>query len=96
MSCHGFLRNKNPVVVLKCPKRILESYFSKEFTLFYCNTNNLEKLKIEVKDRIHAEYAENYDKVMACINRTTPTSNTLSNMAVNESLHFFLYSKRIK
>ena len=54
MSFHGFLKNINPIVVLKCPKRMLEYYFSKGFTLFYCSSNNLEKLPNEVKDRIHA------------------------------------------
>ena len=26
MSCHGFLKNKTSVVILKCPKRMLEYY----------------------------------------------------------------------
>ena len=29
MSCHGFLRNKNSVVILKCSKRMLEYYSQK-------------------------------------------------------------------
>ena len=66
MSCHGFLKNKNPVVVLKFPKRMLEQYFSKVFTLFDCNTNNLAKLPNEVKDRIYTEDAKNSDKVVIC------------------------------
>ena len=32
MSCHGFLKNKKSVVILKCPKIMLEYYFSKGFT----------------------------------------------------------------
>ena len=64
MSCHGFLKNKNPVVILKFPKRTLEYYLSKCFTLFECNTNNLEKLPNDLKDRICAEDKDNYDKVM--------------------------------
>ena len=55
MSCHGFLKNKNPVVILKFSERILKYYFSKGFTLFDCNNNNLAKIPNEVKDRIHAE-----------------------------------------
>ena len=43
MSCHGFFKNKNPVVILKCPKRMLEYYFSKGFNIFDCNTNDLKK-----------------------------------------------------
>ena len=31
MYCHGFLSNKNYVVVLKCPKRMLEYYFLKQY-----------------------------------------------------------------
>ena len=55
ISCHVFLKNINPVVILKFPKRILKYYFSKGFTLFDCNNNNLAKIPNEVKDRIHAE-----------------------------------------
>ena len=33
MSCHGFLKNINSVVILKCPKRMLEYYLSKRFTI---------------------------------------------------------------
>ena len=54
MSCHGFLRNKNSIVILKCSKKMLEYYFSKVFTILECNNNNLEKLSNEVKDRIYA------------------------------------------
>ena len=43
MSCHGFLKKIDSVVILKCPKRMLEYYLSKGFTLFECNNNNLEK-----------------------------------------------------
>ena len=34
MSCHRFLSNIHNVVILKGPKRILEYYFSKVFTIF--------------------------------------------------------------
>ena len=55
MSFHGFLRNINSVVILKCLKRMLEYYFSKEFNILECYVNNLEKLPHEVKQRTHAE-----------------------------------------
>ena len=29
MSCHGLLKNKDPVVILKFPKRMVEHYYSK-------------------------------------------------------------------
>ena len=29
MSYHGFLKNKDPVVIIKFPKRIFEQYLSK-------------------------------------------------------------------
>ena len=34
MSCHGFLKNINAIVILKFPKKMLEYYFSKVFTPF--------------------------------------------------------------
>ena len=59
MSCHGFLKNVNSIVILKYPKRILEYYFSKGFAILECNVNNLAKLPNELKQRIHAEETDN-------------------------------------
>ena len=59
MSCHDFLKNINSDVILKCPKRMLKYYFSKVFTIFECNTTNLEKLPNELKGLIHAEDTDN-------------------------------------
>ena len=49
MSCHGFLKNINYVVILKFPKNMLEYYFSKGFTILECNDNNLENFPNDVK-----------------------------------------------
>ena len=87
MSCRGFLKNINPVVILKCSKRMLEHNFSKGFNYFYCTIINLEKLPSEVKDIIHAEYEDNSDQVMICSTTIPSTSNTLKNLAVNTSFH---------
>ena len=54
ISYHSFLKNKNYVVMLKYPKRMLEYYLSKGSTIFECNTNNLANLPNEIKYRIHA------------------------------------------
>ena len=64
-------------------------YLSKGFTLFECNTINLEKLPIEVKDRIHAEDTENYDKVMTRSTKIPSTPITLKYLAVNKSFHYY-------
>ena len=66
MSCYGFLKNGDSVVILKFPKRKFEYYFSKLFTYFYCTIINLAKLPSEVKDRFYAEETDNSDKVMIC------------------------------
>ena len=66
---------------------MLEYYFSKGFTLFDCDSNNLEKLPNEVKDRIHAEDTENSDRVIIFSTTIPSKSNTLKNMAVDESFH---------
>ena len=47
ISCHGFSRNKNSAVILKCPKRMLEYYFSKIFTLVEYNTKKLENFQMK-------------------------------------------------
>ena len=44
MSCHCFFKNINYVVILKCPKNMLEYYFSKGFAILEYNVNNLVKL----------------------------------------------------
>ena len=31
LSCHGFLNNNEPIVILKCPNRMSEYYFNKGF-----------------------------------------------------------------
>ena len=59
MSCYGFLREKNPVVILKFTKRLFEYYFSKGFTYFDCIIINLKKLQTEVRVTIHAEDIDN-------------------------------------
>ena len=86
--CHGFLKNINSVVILKCPKRMLGYYFSNGFTILEYNYNNLEKNPNDIKQRTHAEGTYNSDKVMTCINTITSTSNTLKNLVVNKNLHF--------
>ena len=53
-SCHEFLKNKDYVVILKCPNRIFEYYLNKGFIIFIA-IKNLEKLPSEIKDRIGAE-----------------------------------------
>ena len=84
MSCHRFLKNVNYVIILKCPKRMFEYYFSKGFTILECNDKNLAKLPNEVKQIIHAEETYNSYKFMTCINTITSTSNTLKNLVGNK------------
>ena len=46
MSCHGFLKSKDSVVILKFPNRMFEYYFSKGFIHFDWNKSNLEKFHL--------------------------------------------------
>ena len=89
MSCRGFLKNKDSVVILKCPKNIFEYYLSKSFIHFDCNKSNLEKLSSELKDRIYAEVTDNSDKVRIRSTTIPSNSNTLKNLLVNESFHCY-------
>ena len=66
---------------------MLEYNFSKVFTLFDCDTNNLAKPPNELKDRINAEDTDNFEKVMICFTTIPSTSNTLKNLAVNKISH---------
>ena len=86
LLCHGSSENMGSIVILKCPKRILEYYFSKGFGILECNFNNLAKLPNEVKMIIHAEETNNSDYVMTCSNTITPKSNKLKELLLNKSL----------
>ena len=86
--CHGFSKIVKSIVVLNCPKRMLEYYFSKGFGISECNSNNLAKLKNKVKQRIHAEVTYNSDYVMTCIIKIPSTSNTLKKLLLHKSLHY--------
>ena len=93
MSCHVFLKNKDSVVILKCPNRISEYYSSKGFIHFDCNKRNLEKIPSEVKDRIYKEVTDISDKVMIRSTKIPSTSNTLNKLAVNASFHYSYIQK---
>ena len=43
LSCHGFLKNNDSVVILKCPNRMSEYYFNKGFVIFEFNEYHLLK-----------------------------------------------------
>ena len=70
---------------------MLEYYFSKGFATLECNVNNLSKPQNKVKQRIHAEETDNSDKVMTCINIIPSISNTLKNLLLNKSLHYYYF-----
>ena len=40
VSCHGFSKNSESVVILKCPHRMSEYYFNNGFVIFYCEEVN--------------------------------------------------------
>ena len=42
LSCRGFLKNNESVVILKCPNRMFEYFFNKGFNIFDCGKNNLK------------------------------------------------------
>ena len=52
MSCHGLMKNINPIFILKCPKRMFEYYLSKEFPYFDHYIINFIKLPNEVKSKL--------------------------------------------
>ena len=83
LSCHGFSKNNESVFILKCPHRMSEYYFNKEFIIFECDEVNLKRLPYQVKDRVGVEVTVNSDKVMPCYTTIPSTSNTLKNFLVN-------------
>ena len=49
LSCHGFLKNDDSIVILKCPNRMSEYYFNKGFVELTCDEDHLKKLPLMVK-----------------------------------------------
>ena len=86
-SCHGFFEEHRFCCHKKNPKRMLEYYSSKIFSILECNTNNLAKIPNAAKQRIYAEETDNPDYVMTCINTITSTSNTIMKLLLHKSLH---------
>ena len=42
LSCHGFSKNNESVVILKCPNTMSEYYFNKGFLIFECDEENFK------------------------------------------------------
>ena len=42
LSCHGFLKNIESVVILKCLNRMSEYYFNKVFVIFECDEEHFK------------------------------------------------------
>ena len=87
LSCRGFLKNNESVVILKFPNRIFEYYFNKGFIIFDSDEKNLKRLPSEVKYRVYAEITVNSDRVMICSTTIPSTSNTLKNLLVKSNSH---------
>ena len=61
LSCHGFMKNNDSVVIIKLPNRMFEYYLNKGFIIFDFDKNNLERFPSEIKDWIGAEVTYNSD-----------------------------------
>ena len=42
LSCHGFLKNDDSVVIIKCPNRMSEYYFNKGFIELECDEDHFK------------------------------------------------------
>ena len=49
LSCHGFLKNDDSIVILKFPNRMSEYYFNKGLIELTCDEDHLKKLPLLVK-----------------------------------------------
>ena len=87
LSCQGFSKNNESVVILKFTHRMYEYYFNKGFIIFDCDEEDLKRLPSQVKDRVGSEVAVNSDLVMLCYTTIPSTSNKLKNLLVNSNYH---------
>ena len=88
-QCHGLSNNIKYIVILKCPKSLLEYYFSKGFGILKQNSNILTKIPNLVKTIIHVEETKNSDYVMTSINTITSISNTPKKLLFYKFLHYY-------
>ena len=95
LSCHGFLKNNDYVVILECPNMMFEYYFNKGLIIFDSDENNLERLPSEIKETVGEEVTNNSDKVMIFSATIHPTSNTLKNLLVSASSHSSYTNKEL-
>ena len=87
LSCQGFSKKNESIVIPRFPNGMFEYYFNKGFIIFNCDENNLKRFPSEVKDRVGAEVTVNSDKAMICSTTIPSTSNTLNNLLVNSNSH---------
>ena len=94
LSCHGFTKNIESILLLKCPKIILEYYSSKGFGILECNSNHLKKVLNLVKQRINAEETHDSNYVMTCITTIPYISNNLKKLLLHSSLHSSFFNTK--
>ena len=88
LLCHGFKKDIESVFILKCPRRMLEYYYSKVFGILERNSKHLKKIVKLAKHRIRAEETHDSDCVMTCNTTIASISNTLKKFWLQSSSHF--------
>ena len=86
LSCHGFSRNNEYVVILKYPNRMSEYCFNKGFVIFECDEENL-KSTIFGKRQSWCRSSSRFRLSHAMFTTITSSSNTLKNLLVNSNYH---------
>ena len=66
LSCQGFLKNNDSIMIIKCTNRMSQYYFNKVFIQLTCDEDHLKTLPVKVKDRVGAEVKVNSDLFMLC------------------------------
>ena len=87
LSCQGFLKNNESIVIFKCPNRMSEYCFNKGFIQLTWDEDHLKTLPVWVKDIVGAELKVNSDLVMLCYTTTTSSSNTLKDLYISKDYH---------
>ena len=87
LSCQGFFKNNESIVILKCPNRMSEYYFIKGFIQLTCDEDHLKTPHVGVKDRVGAELKLNSDLVMLCYTTIPSTSSTLKILYISKDYH---------
>ena len=87
ISCHGFVNNNNPAVIISCHRKSVSYFLQTCFVLHYYNLNAFKNVHIYVRKIINAEHLYRNDLVIIQYSRINSVANALKSITIVSCLH---------